>query len=120
MSLTVWPPLLADLKIDSGVPANDARDNDKLTQVLDAAIAFVERVHEGNFTFSGTPTEDAPAPDADMSLGTIRLALRWHTRRRSPEALVAAGEMGSSRVPSFDPDIDRMLRIGRFSFPVIA
>jgi hypothetical protein len=30
------------------------------------------------------------------------------------------GEMGTARVTSFDPDIDRLLRIGRHRGPVIA
>jgi hypothetical protein len=49
----------------------------------------------------------------------VRLASRWHTRRRSPDALIEMGELGASRVPSFDPDIDRLLRIGRHALPVV-
>jgi hypothetical protein len=30
------------------------------------------------------------------------------------------GELGSGRVPSFDTDIDRLLRIGRFAPAVFA
>jgi hypothetical protein len=50
----------------------------------------------------------------------LRLAGRWHTRRRSPDGLVAMAEMGAARVTSFDPDIDRLLRIGRHKRPRVA
>lgn len=61
-----------------------------------------------------------PAPDADLVLGTLRLAGRWHTRRRSPDGLVGVGELGSTRVPLVDPDIQQLLRIGRWAPSVVA
>lgn len=118
MSLTVWPPLLEDLKIDAQIPPDDDRDDDELAQVLLAAVKFVERVHREAYNFGAAPA--LPAPDATMSLGVCRLAIRWHTRRRSPDALISLGDVGASRVPSFDTDIDRMLRIGRYAPPVFA
>ncbi|MBN9739508.1 hypothetical protein DMP23_00040 [Amycolatopsis sp. A1MSW2902] len=60
------------------------------------------------------------APGADLALGTLRLAGRWFTRRRSPDALISMGDLGSARVPSFDPDIDQLLRVGRFARAVVA
>lgn len=59
-------------------------------------------------------------PPPDLHLGTLRLAGRWHTRRRSPDGLVAMAELGMGRVPSFDPDIERLLKIGRFRGAVFA
>ncbi len=105
-----WPPELDDLKSDMKI--TDDRDDARLQQVLDAAVAFVERVH-------GVEALGGAAAD-DLVLGTLRLAGRWHIRRRSPDALIAAGDLGTSRVPSFDPDIDRLLRIGKFRRSVIA
>lgn len=116
----VWPPTLADLKIDQGIPANDTRDDAKLGQVLAAAVRFIEDVHDENYDFGQESGTDLLAADVLLGLGTIRLAFRWHTRRRSPDALVAMSELGAGRVPSFDPDIDRMCRIGRYAPPVIA
>lgn len=116
----VWPPELDDLKIDNGIELDDHRDDDKLGQVLAAAVSFIEGVHEETYTFSGEPTDLQPAADVLLGLGTVRLAYRWHTRRRSPDALVSMSELGAGRVPSFDPDIDRMCRIGRYAPPVIA
>lgn len=116
-----WPPDLAALKDDLGEEyVTSDRDDTRLQRCLDAAVAFVERVHDGEFDFdaeSASASESSPAldpPDDDMELGTIRLAGRWYIRRRSPDGLVDMGQMGSGRVPSFDPDIDRMLRIGKY------
>lgn len=96
---------------------DDDRDDTRLQRVLDAAVVFVERVRKGHFNFEGDPMSELPAPSADLKLGTMMLAQRWHTRRRSPDGLVAMADMGSARVMSFDPDIDRLLRLGRHARP---
>lgn len=109
----MWPPDLAELKVDMSIDADDTRDDERLTQVLDAAVTFVERVRRGDFNFAGDLGSLLPDPTADIQLGTLRLAARWHLRRRSPDALIQMAELGASRVPSLDPDIERLLRIGR-------
>lgn len=111
--MAAWPPTLADLKADMGIDPSDTRDDQQLTTVLAAAVAFVARVRPGPF---GTP----PEPLDDLILGTLRLAGRWHVRRRSPDALIQMGELGASRVPAFDPDIERLLGIGKYSKAVFA
>lgn len=113
-----WPPTIEDMKVDMGIDAEDDRDDDKLEQVLAASIKFVQR-RRPEFNYTSDLGSDRPDPDADLFLGTIRLAGRWHTRRRSPDALVDMAEQGSGRIPSFDPDIDRLLRIGRHSKPAV-
>jgi hypothetical protein len=90
----------------------------RLERVFDAAVEFVERIHSGRFNFTGQPST-LPLPNFNLKLGTVMLAKRWHTRRRSPQMLVAAAEMGSARVPSFDPDIDRLLRLGKHAIPEV-
>ncbi|MFI5607774.1 head-tail connector protein [Amycolatopsis sp. NPDC051903] len=110
-----WPPTLEQLKADLKIPTTS--DDPVLQQNLDAAVAFVEGVRS-DLDFADEP--EGPAPDSQVILGTVRLAGRWFTRRRSPEALVDMGELGSTRVPSFDPDIERLLRIGRYRGPVVA
>lgn len=117
-----WPPQRTELKDDLGIEPGDTRDDAKLDRMLGAAVAFVERVRDGAFNFATDPDplDELPVPTADLELGTIRLAGRWHTRRRSPDGLVAMAEMGAARVTSFDPDIDRMLGIGRYRGAVIA
>lgn len=115
-----WPPTLDELKVDRKIDLDDTRDDTALQAELDAAVSFVERVRPG-FRYVEDATSDAPAPTADIRLGTIRLASRWYDRRKSPDGLVFQGqELGSSRVPSVDPDIERMLGIGRYRGPVFA
>lgn len=111
-----WPPPLADLKADMSVPDN--RDDELLQANLDAAVDFVERVRS-DVDYGQFPLPGAKVPTADLALGTIRLAARWFTRRRSPEALVDMADLGSARIPSFDADIDRLLRIGRHARAII-
>lgn len=113
-----WPPTLVELKRDMRI--TDTRDDARLTDELDAALAYVARVHEGRFNFDDDPFSSAPLPDADMALGVVRLAARWVTRGRSPDGLIQAGDLGTTRVTSGDQDIDRKLRLGRFAPPVIA
>lgn len=119
----MWPPTVDEVIVDlrsRGDVAGFEPDQEQLRQVLDAAVAFVERVHAGAFNFADESGATLPDVPDDIRMGTIRLAGRWHTRRRSPDALIQMGELGAGRVPSFDADIDRMLRIGRFRMPVIA
>lgn len=114
-----WPPTLPQLKDDMGIAADDVRDDDRLQVVLDAAVGKVEEVRP-DFNYSNDPLSEAPLPSDALVLGTVRLAGRWHTRRRSPDGLITADQFGSTRVPSFDPDIERLLGIGRYRGPVVA
>jgi hypothetical protein len=91
-------------------------DEQRLQRVFGAAVEFVERIHRGRYNFSGGPS-DLPLPGETLKLGTVMLARRWDTRRRSPQGLVAMAELGAARVPSFDSDIDRLLRLGRHAIP---
>ena len=113
MSRGVWPPAVGDVKGDLGL--FDDRDDEQLGACLDAAVTFVESVRSDRGPVFGTgPT------GADLWLGTVRLAGRWHTRRRSPDMLISMGELGSARVPAFDADIERLLGIGRYRDSVLA
>ena len=111
----VWPPTLAQLKGDLRIPIENERDDVELQQDLDAAVVYVQRERSDlDFTADPMLLGTVPRPDSDVVLGTIRLAGRWNARRRSPDGLVAMAELGTARVPAFDPDIERMLQIGRY------
>lgn len=114
----VWPPCLEDLKLDLSRDAQVSTNDGQLAMVLDAAISKVRKMKSWQYDIGTEPTESSDRllePDYDLILGTIRLAGRWHIRRRSPDGMIQmSAEMGSSRVASFDPDIDRLLRVGRY------
>jgi hypothetical protein len=90
----------------------------RLARVFDAAVEFVERIHLGRFNFTGQPST-LPVPGYTLKLGTVMLARRWHTRRRSPQMLVSAADMGAARVPWSDEDINRLLRLGKHAVPEV-
>jgi hypothetical protein len=115
-----WPPTLAELKDDLGKDVDDTRDDDRLTLVLDAAVEFVAWARCDSYNFDGVLDSDLPDPSRAIHLGTLRLAGRWHTRRRSPDGLINMKEFGQANVPSFDIDIDRLLGLGRFAKPLVA
>lgn len=121
MTIGTWPPTLADLKTDRGIDLADTRDDVVLGNMLTAAIGFVQRVRT-RFNYANDPMSTYPDPGTapDMWLGTVRLAGRWFSRKDSPDAMISMGDLGSGRVTSFDADIDRLLRIGRHSAPLIA
>lgn len=117
----IWPPTLAQLKGDLNIAPDDTEQDIELNRQLQAAITFVEDRRRDSFNFHDESLVELPDPTRLLALGTIRLAGRWNARKRSQDGLVVMGpDLGSSRVPSFDPDIDRMLGIGRFSGPQFA
>lgn len=113
-----WPPTLGDLKRDLKI--DDERDDARLTDVLAAALAKVIELRGDTLNLTDDPFSPLPSPDADIALGAVRLAARWHARRRSPDGLIDAGEFGTSRVAFYDSDIERLLKIGRYRGPVFA
>lgn len=113
-----WPPTLDQLKVDLQI--TDDRDDESLAVQLAAAVAFVERVHADRFEFDPVyGTTGLPDPGAEKELGALRLAGRWYSRRRSPDGLVALGDLGTSNIPNFDSDIERLLEIGRYGGSLI-
>jgi hypothetical protein len=114
MALT-WPPTLDDFKADLPAELSGDQHDAKLTQVLDAAIDYVQNTARTDLNYSVVPNIDVDQPDNAVCLGTLRLARRWHERRRSPDGMISAQEFGATRVSSGDQDIDRMLRVGRYA-----
>lgn len=113
-TLPEWPPSLTALKRDMDRLDGDT-DDAVLQHQLDAAVDYVEREHRGVYDFTGLFSDGAlPRPHRDMINGTLRLAARLYSRRNSPDAVVGVGDTGTSFVPSFDADIERMLELGRY------
>lgn len=115
--MTTWPPELSDLKSDmANTNVIDDRNDAKLTLDLDAAIAYVERVRGADINFAAVVDSTLPDPTDDLFLGTLRLAVRYGHRRKSPDGLVSFGnDLGSGRVPSWDSDIEQLLGVGHYA-----
>lgn len=111
--MAVWPPTLDDLKGDMNI--NDSRDDVALALRLSAAIDFVKE-QRYDLKFDDTdPTDLRPLVDDRVFLGTLRLAARWFTQRRSDQDTIPTAEFGTYTVSAVDQDIQRLLRIGRFA-----
>lgn len=114
----VWPPSLVDLRIDMGDrdDQDDSRD-DRMSMVLDAAIEHVRRIKGWKYDLAAVEESGVvkPPPTADLILGTLRFAGRWHQRRSTPDNLATLGDAGGLVVPGYDSDIERMLQVGRFT-----
>lgn len=116
-----WPPLLRDLKVEQGNPRPDEphKDDERMGNSLASAVSYVQdRRRVFNYTAS-IESCLPPVPDHIWE-GTVRLAERWDKRHNSPDGVVSLGDLGTGRVPSVDPDIERQLGIGRFAGPVTA
>lgn len=81
---------------------------------LAAARAYVERKRADLVTTAGDPPVSTFTAGADILLGTAMLAHRLYERRSSP---LGAGEYsefgGIGTILRYDPDIGRLLGIGR-------
>lgn len=118
-----WPPTLEQFRADAGVDAlglpGEPEDSETLQRVLDAAVAYVERVRP-DVDYDGAGSTGYPPVTAEHHLGTLRMAARLWARRRTVDGVISAGDLGTARVPAYDADIERLLCIGRFRGPVIA
>jgi hypothetical protein len=112
----VWPPNLDALKADMQVDPTDTRFDVQMQMDLDSAIAYVERVRT-DVNFDGSVDPDAPPTPVtdDLVLGTLRYARRLNYRRTSPGGYVVVDGVGSTAVPGWDADIEKLLRIGRYA-----
>lgn len=115
----VWPPTLPTLFKDAQSQVKES-ESEALQLVLDTAIEFVEDKRSDLAFSMGEISKTKPPPDKMVVLGTIRLALRWHFRRRALQGFVDAGEQGVQRLPASDDDLHRMLKIGRYRKAITA
>lgn len=110
----IWPPALSLLKLDAQGQVKDQEDV-ALQDVLDDAVAYIEDVRKDDLAFSPDQIDECHRiPNKTEIKGTIRLALRWHFRRRVLQGFVDSGDQGVQRLPSTDDDLHRMLKIGRY------
>lgn len=117
-----WPPVLTDLQDD--LDELDPADQPALQRRLDAAVAFVQRVRKDAFLTDDTgaliePIELTATGEEDtLVLGALMLAGHLFARRRSQDGILWMADTGTTRVPDHaDPDIARLLRIGKQAKP---
>lgn len=114
MAFGTWPPVLADLKTDMKLDEDDTRFDAQLAMDLASAIAYVERVRtDVNFD---DESDGPPTPvTAELCLGTLRYARRLNYRRDSPGGNIVIDGVGSTSVASWDADIEKLLRVGKYA-----
>lgn len=80
-----------------------------------AAAAFVEGRRRDLVWLDALPSE----VPADVWLGAVLLTNRLLARRGSPQGVAEVGEFGPAAVLRTDPDVERLLGLGRYGRPVI-
>lgn len=105
-----WLPLddvLAQVGAEPASSQAAAADRARL-----AAAAHVERLRP-----ELVAAYVAGTVDADVVKGAVLLAARLFSRAGSPTGLASFGEFGPSAILRLDPDIERLLALGRYAPP---
>lgn len=96
----------------------DLADGDPLPpraeQARLGAAAYVERVR-ADLAWDAAPVTASP----DVVMGAAILASRLHARAGSPLGLASFAEFGASAVLRLDPDVERLLGLGRYAKPAV-
>lgn len=92
----------------------DDWDESALNEFCSGVRAYVESRRPDLFV----PSEDDPEvteyrPTADVITGAAMLAYRFYTRRQSPLGILGVSEDGVSGLLREDPDIAKLLGVGR-------
>lgn len=110
-----WLPL-ADVLAHVGVAATSGNADD-VDRARLAATAYVERLRPDLLDTTVTPAVFRATPD--VAEGALLVAARLHARKGSPAGLASYGEFGPAAVLRFDPDVERLLSLGRHARPTV-
>lgn len=105
-----WLPLtavLAHLGVDAGSAQQPDADRARL-----AAAAYVQRARPDLLSVAGVYE-----PGSDVAHGGLLLAARLYARRGTPQGLASFGEFGPGTILRLDPDVERLLGLGRHARP---
>jgi hypothetical protein len=92
-----------------GSDLSESIDDEAMQQFCNGAASYVEG-RRGDL-FVGDPAAFAPTPS--VQLGAALLAYRFYSRRTSPLGVIGFTEDGAAGILKDDPDIARLLGIGR-------
>lgn len=109
------PATLAGVKALLGI--TDARDDDRLTAVVNAVNSVVRCWPVSGRATTVTPSSWDAAPD--VVEGSTLLASRLFRRKNSPAGVEAFGSNGAVYVQRNDPDVAMMLQLGPYAPPMI-
>lgn len=114
MSEHSWLPLAGVL---DHVGVDDGSDKaDAVERARSAAAAYVERMRPDLWT----TVDDEPIYSAtdDIIEAAILYTARLYSRKGSPAGVVSFGDVGAT-LPRLDPDIERLLGVGRYAKPAL-
>lgn len=119
-----WLPL-ADLVAHLGIATGQQPQTGNADRARLAAAAHVEGLRPDllvsttttNADGSTTTTTTFAAPPQVRFAGVL-LAARLYARQGSPAGLASYGEFGPAAVLRLDPDVERLLGVGRHARPV--
>lgn len=106
--LFAWLPLdtvLGHLRIES-----DSDDAAQVEQWRQGAAAWVQRK-------LGVQDASTWQPTADVRQGAVLLCARLWSRRGTPAGLASFAEFGATAILRLDPDVERLLGLGRYGRP---
>lgn len=99
------------LKAALGIPPADSADDAWAAQVVAAVNEYV----------AGLPWvadhADAPAWPEQAITGALLLAMRTYSARSAPLGMATLDAAGSLQVAQTDPEVGRLLRLGRYTQP---
>lgn len=111
-----WPITAAMVR--EWTDTTDTGTDDSLAQAVLAVVSYVPTLDSLAEFWVGDgedPEVFTFTPTADVCLGAVMLANRWHARRGTSLGTVGYAEFGTGTIMRYDPDIARLLRIGTSS-----
>lgn len=107
------PATLAAVKLQLSI--EDDRDNDELTQHVDAVNAMVRRWPVARYALLTDPA----AWPADITKGANLMAVRLWRRKDSPAGTEAMPQLGAAYIARSDPEVAQLLQLGPWAPPQV-
>jgi hypothetical protein len=105
---------LTAAEVDDYLGRQGEFDSARAAAARHAAAAYVERARADLAADYAAQTVGA-----DIRMGAVLLASRLYARKGSPQGVAGYPEFGAAPVPRLDPDVERLLGLGRHATPRI-